>query len=58
MANKRCGHKGRISRLIKTGMIKCCKKDRQVEIIVAPEGNQCTDLKCPYSKVLIPQILN
>lgn len=54
---KRCGHKGRISRLLRTGSIQCRKYDgRAVEVEVLPDGNNvCKYAGCPCSGVPIPQ---
>ncbi len=57
MSKKKCGHIGRISRLLKTGTITCHKMKCTVEIIVFPEdGGFCTNKKCPYSRNYVPPV--
>jgi ribosomal protein S18 len=55
MAKKKCAHRGRVSRRIKTGPMHCHRTKLEVTIVVCENGNKCTHATCPFAKVEIPR---
>jgi len=52
---KKCGHKGRISRRRETGLMHCSRLKCEVTVIVGATHNHCACEICPVPRNEIPR---
>jgi hypothetical protein len=56
MSKNRCGHRGRIARRQKTGLMNCLKFKCSVTVVVGENQNKCTYDLCKLAKKEIPRV--